>query len=182
MPGWPALATPAATGPELGLRSPAGLAYKRSGGALDTRHYSDQALNQGLSLQPSGELRCWRPTGCTYGIYVSLKLRVGGLAAARHQGRSAIAVAVLVPGKVLPVFVLAVTKGMHEPAAQALGFRHALALLLDLFWGGLEHPGSVAQGAGGDGHHNPPVSAASRTNHMVTTATGPSGPPQGWTP
>ena len=179
MPCWLALATPAATCDGLALRGPAGLAYKRSGGAFDASHYSDKALNEDLSLQPSGELWCWRPTGCTYGIYVSLQLRVGGLAAARHQGRSAIAVAVPVPGKVLPVFVLAVIKGMHEPAAQALGFRHALAPLLDLFWGGPGHDGSFAQGAGEGGHHNPPVSAASTTSELVTTATGPSGPPQG---
>ena len=128
VPCWLALATPAATCDGLALRGPAGLAYKRSGGAFDASHYSDKALNEDLSLQPSGELWCWRPTGCTYDIYVSLQLRVGGLAAARHQGRSAIAVAVPVPGKVLPVFVLAVIKGMHEPAAQARRFGRPLAI------------------------------------------------------
>ena len=77
-----------------------------------------------------------------------LQLWIGTAAALRNRCPAAIEVLVDVPGNRPACIVFAVTERGQTPATQALSLSHALAPLLDLLWGELEHPVRMAQGGG----------------------------------
>ena len=84
------------------------------------------------------------------GSQQALQLGVGGPAVVADRGPAAIEVAVLMPAQMLARGgVLAVAQAVQVPAGQALSLSHALAPLIELLWGELGHPASVAQGEGG---------------------------------